>query len=160
MTRELNKECSFHHYKNILGSPHTLVPWFPAFRLGFTSTSTFTHLEPFLCPRASHGGHLDSAPVSFVLGFNTLHVRQQCAPSEASWWVRDGRSVCLQFSASLPWSPQTMDGQVSLVSPANMTFQERSRICRKKLSSALKAFHNWWLPGRSAWEVLSHGLQL
>ena len=75
-----------------------------------------------------------------------------------SWW-----QICLfAISRLFASPPNTMVGQVSLVSSANMTFQERSRICRKKPNcfKLLSELVQTPPAGRSAWEVLSHGLQL
>ena len=63
--------------------------------------------------------------------------------------------VC-NFAPLCSTSSNTMVAQVSLLSSANMTFQERSRICRKKPNwfKLLSDLVQTRLAGGSAWEVL------
>ena len=76
--------------------------------------------------------------------------------SVASWWWAGGRSVCLQFRASLlrlltQWSAKS----ACLARPTWLSRNDHE--FGAKSQTALTSFHNWSKPllaGRSAWEML------
>ena len=104
--------------------PYTLASWLgkPSFKLLLYPSLLLHHC---LWWTASHGGQCSNLLCSThpFVGF-VVH----CIPAERRW------QICV-FAISSLFPPRFLtqwSSQVSLLSPTNVTFRERSRICRKK----------------------------
>ena len=110
-----------------LGSPHT--PWHHGWGSLLLNCCSTPSPSSYTIVSDEQQVIVGSAPIYFV----------QYIPSLVLWCIasqrRGGRWQICVFAISSLFPPRFLrqwSSQVSLLSPTNVTFRERSRICRKK----------------------------